>query len=45
MAAPELISDMSGTGGNIVIPVNIGQERLDTILIRADQLATYRRGN
>lgn len=44
MAAPELISDMSGTGGNIVIPVNIGQERLDTILIRADQLATYRRG-
>jgi len=45
MAAPELITDMSGTGGNIVIPVNIGQERLDTILIRADQLATYRRGN
>ena len=44
MAAPELISDMSGTGGNIVIPINIGQERLDTILIRADQLATYRRG-
>jgi hypothetical protein len=44
MAAPELISDMSGASGNIVIPVNIGQERLDTILIRADQLATYRRG-
>ena len=45
MTAPELISDMSGASGNIVIPVNIGQERLDTILIRADQLATYRRGN
>ena len=45
MAAPELISDMSGASGNIVIPVNIGQERLDTILIRADQLATYRRGD
>lgn len=32
-------------GGNIVIPVNIGQERLDTIMIRSSQLATYRRGS
>ena len=31
-------------GGNIVIPVNIGQERLDTIMIRSSQISTYRRG-
>lgn len=34
----------SGGDGNIVIPVSIGQERLDTIIIRAEQLATFRRG-
>ena len=31
-------------GGNIVIPVNIGHERLDTIMIRSSQISTYRRG-
>ena len=31
-------------GGNIVIPVSIGQERLDTIMIRSSQISTYRRG-
>ena len=31
-------------GGNIVIPVNIGQERLDTIMIKSSQISTYRRG-
>ena len=31
-------------GGDLVIPVSIGQERLDTIIIRAEQLATFRRG-
>lgn len=30
--------------GNLVIPVYIGQERLDTIMIRSSQMATYRRG-
>lgn len=39
---PEGVND---EGGNIVIPVNIGQERLDTIMIRSSQLATYRRGS
>lgn len=36
----------SGTGsdGNLVIPINIGQERLDTIILTSEQLATYRRG-
>ena len=34
----------SSEGGNLVIPVYIGQEQLDTILIRSEQLATYRRG-
>lgn len=31
-------------GGNIVIPVSIGQERLDTIMVRSSQIATFRRG-
>ena len=30
--------------GNLIIPIYIGQERLDTMIIRADQMATYRRG-
>lgn len=34
----------TGTDENIVIPINIGQERLDTIMLRSSQLATYRRG-
>ena len=33
-----------GADGNIVIPVYIGQEQLDTIMIRSEQMATYRRG-
>lgn len=35
---------VNSDGGNIVIPVNIGQERLDTIMIRSSQISTYRRG-
>lgn len=34
----------AASDGNLVIPVYIGQEQLDTILIRSEQLATYRRG-
>lgn len=34
----------NGNGGDLVIPVYIGQERLDTIMIRSSQMATYRRG-
>ena len=30
--------------GNLVIPVYIGQERLDTIILTSAQMATYRRG-
>ena len=44
-AADVLSYEAEGTAdGNIVIPVYIGQERLDTMIVRADQLATYRRG-
>ena len=31
-------------GGNIVIPVNIGQETLETVIVTAEQLETFRRG-
>lgn len=31
-------------GGDIVIPVSIGQDRLDTIIVRSNQIATFRRG-
>ena len=31
-------------GGNIVIPVYIGQQQLDTILVRSEQMSIYRRG-
>lgn len=34
----------NGNGGDLVIPVYIGQDRLDTIMIRSSQMATYRRG-
>ncbi len=34
----------AASDGNIVIPVYIGQERLDTIMLRSSQIATYRRG-
>ena len=32
------------SGGNIVIPVYIGQQQLDTILVRSEQMSIYRRG-
>lgn len=48
LAAPGMVNeytpDGDANGGNIVIPVNIGQERLDTIMIRSSQIAQYRRG-
>lgn len=33
-----------GDTGNIVIPVYIGQDQLDTIILRSEQVSTYRRG-
>ena len=48
LAAPGMVNEYTPdgdvNGGNIVIPVNIGQERLDTIMIRSSQIAQYRRG-
>lgn len=48
LASPGSISEYTPSGdvnnGNIVIPVNIGQERLDTIMIRSEQIAQFRRG-
>lgn len=38
-------NDNANEGGDIVIPVYIGQERLDTIMLRSSQVATYRRGS
>lgn len=35
---------VNNEGGNIVIPVNIGQERLDTVLVRSSQISQFRRG-
>lgn len=34
----------SASEGNLVIPVYIGQEQLDTIILRSEQVSTYRRG-
>lgn len=34
----------NGDSGNLMIPVYIGQEQLDTIMIRSEQMAMYRRG-
>ena len=31
--------------GELVIPIYIGQEKLDTIMLKSSQLATYRRGS
>ena len=48
LAAPGMVNEYTPdgdvNGGNIVIPVNIGQERLDTIMIRSEQIAQFRRG-
>ena len=38
-------ADGNDADASIVIPINIGQERLDTIMVRSSQLATYRRGS
>ena len=43
----EYIPDGNGASsnvGNIVIPVNIGQETLETVIVTAEQLETFRRG-
>ena len=39
---PDTTADV---GGDFIIPINIGQERLDTIMIKSSQLAMYRRGS
>lgn len=37
--------EFESAGGDLVIPVYVGQERLDTIMLRSSQMATYRRGS
>lgn len=48
LAAPGTINEYTPdgdvNGGNIVIPVYIGQQQLDTIILRSEQVSTYRRG-
>lgn len=48
MAEVGSVSEYSPEGGtndgNIVIPVYIGQQQLDTILVRSEQMSIYRRG-
>lgn len=43
-AALDASNEGTGSDSNIVIPVYIGQEKLDTIMLRSAQSATYRRG-
>lgn len=46
IASYEPSVDGVGVSGNgdMIIPIYIGQEKLDTIMIRAEQMNTYRRG-
>ena len=45
MGEPTTISDYGvSNGGDLVIPVYIGQDNLDTAIIRSEQLSQYRRG-
>ena len=51
MAAPSALEsgyldETAGTeSGDLVIPVYIGQEKLDTIMLKSSQMAQYRRGS
>ena len=40
----DMISEMSRQGGDIMIPVYIGQDRIDEIVVSANQRANYRSG-
>ena len=40
----EMVSQLSGQNGDITIPVYIGQDRIDEIVVTAAQRATYRSG-
>lgn len=45
MGEPTTISDYGvSNGGDLVIPIYIGQDNLDTAIIRSEQLSQYRRG-
>ena len=35
---------LAGAGGDIIIPVSIGQERIDEIVVTASQRTNYRSG-
>lgn len=37
-------SPASGAGGDLIIPVSIGGEVLDTIILKSEQISTFRRG-
>lgn len=43
-ALTDKLSGISGEGGDICIPVYIGQDRIDEIVVRANQRANYRSG-
>ena len=40
----DAVSQLSGQNGDITIPVYIGQDRIDEIVVTAAQRATYRSG-
>ena len=40
----DMMSQLSGQGGDIMIPVYIGQDRIDEIVVTANQRANYRSG-
>ena len=40
----DIVSQLSGQGGDILIPVYIGQDRIDEIVVTANQRANFRSG-
>lgn len=44
VASPQMALAGAGAGGDIIVPVYIGNERIDEIVVKANQRANYRSG-
>ena len=44
IASPQMAMAGAAAGGDVVIPVYIGNERIDEIVVKANQRANYRSG-
>ena len=44
VASPQMALSGAGAGGDIIVPVYIGNERIDEIVVKANQRANYRSG-